>query len=192
MNYYISDTHFSHKNVIKFDNRQFSTIEEMDEVLINNINKVCTRADHLYILGDMFWKTCNCIDYLNKIDNPNLHLIIGNHDMIKNAQFRKKFIEIVPYKELKDTANGKEYNIILSHYPILFWNKQHYGSIHLFGHVHNSLENDICENIYKQLQDKYGITGKAYNVGCMLWNYTPVTLEQIINSDKDSIKSVRN
>ena len=55
MNYYISDLHFDHKNVIKFDNRPFSDVEEMNQALINNWNSVVQNNDTVYILGDFCW-----------------------------------------------------------------------------------------------------------------------------------------
>ena len=52
MIYYIGDMHLGHENVIKYDNRPFATIEEMDATLIDNWNRVVTEEDHVYILGD--------------------------------------------------------------------------------------------------------------------------------------------
>lgn len=55
MNYYISDTHFGHKNVIRYDNRPFDSIEEMDEAMIQLWNETVNDADAVYILGDFSW-----------------------------------------------------------------------------------------------------------------------------------------
>ena len=52
MKYYISDLHFDHTNVIKFDNRPFKDVEEMNNALIHNWNSVVKKNDIVYVLGD--------------------------------------------------------------------------------------------------------------------------------------------
>ena len=77
-NYYISDLHILHKNVLNcegssnFDNRPFKTFEEMHETLINNVNNVCGRSDHLYLVGDIAWKVNDeSISLISRI-KPNI------------------------------------------------------------------------------------------------------------------------
>ena len=83
--FYIADTHFGHDNIRKLSNRPFSTVEEMDNALINNWNSVVTDDDDVYILGDFSYKSEDPIDYLKKL-NGKKHLIVGNHDnkLLKN------------------------------------------------------------------------------------------------------------
>jgi len=57
MNYYISDTHFGHANIIGFDKRPFQNTLEMEEKIIENWNKRVTKDDVVYILGDFCWGT---------------------------------------------------------------------------------------------------------------------------------------
>ena len=81
MNYYISDLHFGHGNIIKFDQRPFATVEEMTHVLIRNWNSTVTNQDTVYILGDFCWgKETDWIRILDKL-NGNKVLIRGNHDI---------------------------------------------------------------------------------------------------------------
>ena len=81
MNYYISDLHFSHKNILNFDHRPYDTIEEMELDLISRWNNQVSNEDHVYILRDFLWKaeSNEWIRILNKLKG-NIHLILGNHD----------------------------------------------------------------------------------------------------------------
>lgn len=55
--YYTADQHFGHSNIIRFCERPFSTVEEMDEVLINNWNETVSDNDIVYILGDLVFRS---------------------------------------------------------------------------------------------------------------------------------------
>lgn len=57
--FFTSDLHFGHENVIRFDNRPFETVEEMDAELIRRWNARVGKGDLVYVLGDMIWKTRN-------------------------------------------------------------------------------------------------------------------------------------
>ena len=65
---YIADTHFGHANILRFDQRPFQNLEEMNEVLINNWNRAVTSADWVYILGDFCWgKEPDWLELLKKL-----------------------------------------------------------------------------------------------------------------------------
>ena len=49
MNFYIADMHLGHKNVLKFDNRPFLSVSEMDKVLIENWNSRVSTNDDVYL-----------------------------------------------------------------------------------------------------------------------------------------------
>lgn len=202
MNYYISDTHFFHKNVTaegkNFDNRPFATLDEMHEEMRKRWNNTVTNADHVYILGDLVWKvTDETIRFVRSL-NGNKHLILGNHDHIKNQKYRSLFEEVVNYKELKDDVDQKEYRVVLSHYPLAFWNHQHHHrkngeehdvwAVQLYGHVHNSEEERYFQEFIHKLNTEYGEECVAKNAGCMFWNYTPVTLKQILTEGNQGTK----
>lgn len=88
MNYYISDTHFGHKNVIRYDNRPFDSIEEMDEAMIQLWNETVNDADAVYILGDFSWyKEDKTALILGKLKGHKI-LIKGNHDRVSSKVAR--------------------------------------------------------------------------------------------------------
>ena len=180
MNYYISDLHFGHQNILAFDNRPFRSVEEMDAALIANWNSVVTNADHVYILGDFCWgKTPEWIRILKQL-HGNKHLIRGNHDlkMPMQQELRKLFVDVADYKEIKDG----ETHLVLCHYPMPIFKNMYYGWLHLYGHVHTTAEKNMANYFCRTVESYYEFGQKAFNVGCMLpyMNYTPRTLAEII------------
>ena len=53
--FYIADLHIGHANVIKFDNRPYSDLNEMHNTIVDNWNRVVRGNDTVYILGDFCW-----------------------------------------------------------------------------------------------------------------------------------------
>ena len=114
-NFYISDLHFGHANVIKFDNRPFENLEEMHNTIITNWNNTVTNEDTVYILGDFCWGVDSAWpQYLEQLKGKKV-LVQGNHD-IKNPskQIKKYFLDIKPYKEITDEGR----RVIMCHYPM--------------------------------------------------------------------------
>lgn len=173
MIFYTSDLHFGHEACLHYDNRPFKTIEENDSQIISNWNKKVSQKDEVYILGDISWYSQDkTISILNSL-NGKKHLIKGNHDRV-SPELRKCFDTIAPYKEIKDSGH----NVILCHFPIASFNRHFYGSIHLYGHVHNSHEENYFAH-YAKMMNAIDIPFKVCNVGCMHWGYSPVSLDEI-------------
>ena len=186
MYYFISDLHFGHSNILSFDNRPFKDITEHDEYIIEKWNETVGIDDDVFILGDISWYNATKTIEIFKRLNGHKHLIIGNHDkkLLKNEEVRKLFVEITDYKELDIGINNK--SIVLSHYPIPCYNNHYYGWYHLYGHVHNSFEWNMMENIKRQMTELYDMPCNMFNVGAMMSHirYCPRTLNEIIKSNE--------
>lgn len=185
MNFFTSDLHFGHENCLAFDNRSFSSIEENDQVLINNWNDVVSCEDHVYVLGDISWHNSTKTIEIFKQLNGAKTLIRGNHDskVLKNPKMREQFIEIVDYKEITfDDGRG----LVLCHYPILAFKNHYYNWTHFYGHVHNTWEYDLIERARHESVEISGKPCNMINVGCMMpWmNYTPKTFTEIMSTYK--------
>lgn len=175
--FFTSDLHFGHKNVIKFDNRPFSSVEEMDDTLIENWNTKVDNKDIVYILGDVSWyNDQETADILHKLKGHKI-LIKGNHDRV-HGQVRKQFDNVTSYDEI---ILDKNKHIVLCHYPVLFYNRHRYGSYMFYGHVHNSLDWLRIESYRREIEAE-GISFNAYNVGAMVQNYEPVNFDEIIKN----------
>ena len=189
--FFTSDMHLYHKNVLYFDHRNFDSVEEMNKELIERWNRKVSPEDVVYVLGDMFWKTGNdqSPEILKNL-NGQIVLIKGNHDtFIKNEKAKALLKEVKDYDDICVTLeDGTQRRCILSHFFIPFYNAHHYGAIHLHGHSHVSDE-ALEELRFAEKMNEKGIKNEIYNVGCMYWNYEPVTLDEIL-ADKERNEKV--
>lgn len=170
MNFYFSDSHLGHENIIRLSKRPFKSVEEMDETIIKNWNSVVTDDDDVYIVGDFSYKSGkNPVEYLKQLKGKK-HLVIGNHDsrILKDPAARKMFVDIKDRYDIND--NGTR--IILDHYPLVEWNGFFRGALHFYGHIHNNVENAT----YKIISE----IPNAYNVGADILDFTPRTAKQVI------------
>lgn len=202
MFYYTSDLHIGCKN--SFENRTL----EHDQIIINNWNKVIHNDDTVFILGDIGRLGSNkdnayVASIVSQLKAKKI-LIVGNHDQqgIKDNRVNQLFTEVTPYKEIIDNFNGRSHNLVLSHYPIYSWNGAYKGWIHLYGHTHNNFDHFMFQEALQKLRDKvhelniqkemenspkFKAEPYAYNVGCMLWDYTPITLKQILERNNINV-----
>lgn len=157
-----SDPHFGHHNILKYCNRPFKDVIEMDNVLIDNWNSVVSKYDQIYILGD-FTFSRNPETYFNKL-NGEKFLIKGNHDSRETYNLKWGFVKDTYMLKYKDITAW------LSHYPHRSWPKSFHGAFHFYGHCHNNLP----------------AFGKSCDVGVDAWNYTPVEIEKLIDLLKNS------
>ena len=95
-------------------------------------------------------------------------MITGNHDygILKDTETLSRFTDIEKLKMIVDNDR----RVVLCHFPIASWNMKHFGSYHVYGHVHKKINEDT---LFMMKQER------AYNAGCMINNYVPCTLEEL-------------
>ena len=169
MNYFISDTHFGHDNVIRFCDRPYINADDMDAKLIDNWNSVVTDKDVVYILGDMFFRNSYDPKVILKQLKGRKHLIIGNHDKWITEELRSYFKSIENIKIFKEDKK----RFTLCHYPLATF----VGDYMIFGHIHNTLNDSLCIELITK-------TDNLLNACVEINEYKPVTLEQLIKNNK--------
>ena len=186
MNYYISDLHIDHKNVLVFDGRPFTSIEENNAEIMRRWNDRVGADDTVYLLGDEHCGKADAVyEYMRKLNGHKV-LIRGNHTLKQlPSKLKGLYDDIKDYKEIVDSG----IRAIMCHYPIPFY-KCSYSrdTVMLYGHLHNTAEQDFIED-FKEYVWAHDTRGRSkalmqlYNVGCMMpWmNYTPKTLSEIIS-----------
>lgn len=138
--FFTSDTHFGHANVIKYSNRPFKDVNEMNEMMIANWNAVVRPGDLVYHLGDFAFTTPDKAAQIAKRLAGQKYLVYGNHDkrLRKEREFESRWIWC---KDIADVKVGDQ-RIVLCHYAMLTWNQSHRGAWQLHGHSHGSLKPD--------------------------------------------------
>lgn len=143
MKWFTSDWHLGHRNIAgptvsKWPDgyRNFRSVQEMDEVIINTMNEFVKPGDLVYYAGDFtLGEPDQWNHYLDRL-NFNFHeYVVGNHD--KGTPY-KVFMRA---QQIVETKIG-DTKVVICHYPMRSWNKSHHGSIHLYGHEHGMLEEE--------------------------------------------------
>lgn len=167
MQVFFSDPHFSHFNILEYDNRPFSSVEEMDETIITNVLDSIAAKDEVYFLGDLAFhkKPDDVRRLLERLTvKGRWYFIRGNHDRKKNVNIMKTFAcDGAVHDILTISPAGQP--IVLCHYPMIQWNKGAHGAWHLHGHDHKNFT--------------YGDGKKRYNVALNLNNYRPISLAEL-------------
>jgi len=163
MIWFTADWHLQHKNIIKFNGRPFQSVEEMDNVIIDNFLSSVIKGDHVYFLGDFSFnrtKTREVLEYIKIKKHIQWHFILGNHDS-KVANILKDLSadSITNMRDIKI----QDIPITLCHYKMTVWNKSHFNAWQLYGHSHGSL--------YP--------TGKQLDVGVDTNNFYPYSFEEV-------------
>jgi calcineurin-like phosphoesterase family protein len=153
----ISDMHFGHSNIMKYENRPFTDVQNMDSTIIENWNKTVGKNDKVFILGDVSFynkeKTTQIMQSLNGYKT----LILGNHDMSRSLSWWKEtgIEEVIKYPIIYNEF------FILSHEPLYINENMPYANIH--GHIHHL---------------KYE-SKQFFNVSVECIDYTPIDFEKI-------------
>lgn len=160
----ISDTHFGDGNIIKYENRPFETIEEMDNKLIENWNNAVSDKDTIFHLGDFsaYTDKIKIKEIFDKLNGRKI-LVMGNHDNILSVKEWLKigFDEVYSYPLIYNEF------IVMQHQPPQYINDKT-PFFYIYGHVHAT---EIYPTISKQ----------SACVCVERWDYSPIDFEEIKN-----------
>lgn len=162
--WFISDTHFFHQNILNWGRSEFSSVEEMNEVMVERWNSVVKKGDRVYHLGDV-WMGPSSHEQRAKLWgrlNGSKSLIVGNHDDIKYMAKGGFFRKIEMWKIWPDR------NLLFTHVPV------HEDSIR--ERLHGAGE---PLNVHGHTHLNGSPEGPYRSVCVELNNYTPVNLEEL-------------
>lgn len=162
--YVISDQHFYHANIINYTRNNFSSVEDMNNYIINKHNSIINNDDIVIFLGDYSFKK-NVIGELNSKLNGYKYLILGNHDQIK---LLGDFNE-VGFEDCFSTP-VRINNVYLSHEPLI-------------NNSENTINLTILANEFKKfgeynyhghIHEKTNFSDRYINTCCEVIDYEPI------------------
>lgn len=172
MVFFISDLHLGHRNIIHLCNRPFTSVEEMDECLIERWNKKVMKNDTVFVLGDMMFRNEKPPEeYLRQLKGKK-YLIIGNHDRkwIEQCDLDMYFESV---NNLHYTTDGK-HQLTLCHYPMMSWpHMMRCYMVH--GHIHANTDADYWPLIRSN--------PLMLNAGVDINNFEPVTFNEMVENN---------
>lgn len=169
--FFTADSHFNHTNIIKFCNRPFKSVEQMNETLITNWNSVVSEDDIVFHLGDFcLGGAAEWTKLLDRL-NGKIYLILGNHDL-KN--FRQGFIQRFEHVALQMFIMVDKQKMYLCHYPFLCFEGGYKDVWQLFGHVHTRENNTGIDA--ERLRYLYPT---QYDVGVDNNDFKPVSFNEV-------------
>ena len=129
--YFCADFHFGHRAILKY-RPQFKTIEEHNQTLKDNFNKVVRKRDNVMFLGDICFNE-ESLEIIKKLNDSRKILYLGNHDYKNTRALLEVFDEVYAFRSYK--------RYWLSHCPI---HPQEMRSriLNIHGHLHGSTLND--------------------------------------------------
>jgi calcineurin-like phosphoesterase family protein len=160
--WFTADHHFGHTNIIRFCNRPFVDVAEMDEAMIERWNAVVGLRDQVWHLGDFAYRCSpnRVREIFGSLRGGTIHLVRGNHD--RKTTLSLPWTSVQQYAEI--VVGGRL--VILFHYGLRTWNRAQHGSLSLYGHSHGGLPR----------------TCASCDIGVDVWDFRPVSLDEIVSS----------
>jgi calcineurin-like phosphoesterase family protein len=161
--YFIADTHFGHKNIIRFCDRPFNTVKEMDNEMISLWNKTVNDGDEIIHLGDFSYRTSpEDTKSIFQSLRGKISLLMGNHDRKYGIDYWKD----IGFDRVYDSPIVLDNKLLLSHKQLI---DKRYLNVH--GHSH--------ENKVKKALRNYALCVSVEQI-----NYRPISIVDILNKYK--------
>lgn len=189
--WFTSDQHYGHSNVMRFCNRPWDDVKDMNQAITDNWNEVVGENDVVFMLGDFYWKKdpWETKKKLDELKAGHIFILLGNHD--EKGQFSKvnnKRIELISdtamvfISGIDEDKPPREHEFLLSHFPLATWPHFQRGTINLHGHIHSGPRTKV--DIDRPGFDLFLKPGLTWDVGVDNNNYYPVEIRDILTKLK--------
>ena len=158
------DQHFGHRNIIKYCDRPFESVKQMDETMIENYNCLVSPDDTCFMLGDFGMdKKRRLFDILDRLNGEKI-LLMGSHDRV----FSKRTIIH------KIVVKFEEHMIAMTHTPYDYDERCHFT---------------LCAHIHRRWKYSFKDDHLLINAGVDQWNFCPVNLHQVVEYSQELLQA---
>lgn len=192
MRYFTADLHIGDRPIARW--RGFKSLEEHDAFVLGSLAGALDADDELWVLGDICKNTVAAVSAVREaIPCRRVHVVVGNHDQRSKFVTCGSFASVDYYAQVGRVARDG-YKMVMSHYPMLDWDRAYHGSYMLHGHIHSlpsePPERDCPPNPrgreggglgwrgYNDYMRELGV--RRYDVGLDANGYLPVSVEDIV------------
>lgn len=138
-----ADTHYGQKSLLRFTDDKgelirgkiFKTIEEHDETLVDNWNKLVRPHDHVYHLGDVVMNK-HFLPIVKRL-NGHKRLVMGNHDIFDTELYLE-----CGFEKVCGVRVWPKHGLIFSHIPLHPESLKGRGWKNIHGHTHHNKMED--------------------------------------------------
>lgn len=177
--FFTSDQHFSHQRIIELAGRPFSSVEEMDQAMIDRWNATVGTNDIVYVVGDFAMGIiAESLPIALQLQGEK-HLVPGNHDRVWFAKNQAQLDRwTAAYTDAGFIIEPNEIvldDFLVCHFP-------YEGDSHdedRYTDYRPKLRPGIKGLIHGHVHEQWKVNGNQINVGVDVWDFTPVSYEQI-------------
>lgn len=202
--WFTADTHFGHARIIELCNRPFSSVEEMNEKLVDNWNGRVSDEDDVYILGDLaLGKLVDSLEYVKLLKGRHKYLIPGNHDKVwagypkPGRPVSEAHLDLYLGAGLTILGNGGPIPFYPNYEEIGYEPRGSWTLCH-FPDQGDSHDGDRFDSwrppapfkpdiiVHGHVHNKWLTNGPRINVGVDVWGFRPVTEHEIARLSREA------
>ncbi len=164
-----SNLQLGRPGAIKKYNRDFNTVNGMNDALINNWNTIVTKNDIVYHLGNFAHDPKTAQDAMLRL-NGSIYFTLGEHDQAIETLFNKNMLR-PGCKVIKCIEEDLDNKVALSYYPLGYWPGKSKKWFSIIGYPAKSFKSDPKRRIINASTD--------------LWGHKPQELHKVVDIFKD-------
>jgi len=174
--YFTADLHLGHTNIIRYCDRPFHDVDEMDAALVDRWNETVADEDEVVVLGDMaMGRLAETLPLVTGLRGRKV-LLAGNHDRCWSGHHKGVEAGVGRYLDAGfDEIWQGQVTLDLAGRPVLACHFPYRGDSH--DHDRYTGHRPVDEGmwlLHGHVHERWKVRERMLNVGVDVWNFRPV------------------